>query len=288
MHVLNQYYEWPKTRSQYNIFFKETLRLPDFWKELSKKMVFSMVAAGGDTAVKLSAWQYIYGSTWSPNDYADWNSYKHLICAWMAITPTCWTGIPFENAKRAYYADKTWPAELRRNYTSPTNALLRIPVEEGPYYLMRGGLPIASSQWMFWVTYLTLFTWNKNKFFFLWVYNDFPYDYCKAINMGFSFAVASSVAYPCYYIREMVDLWPKERGGHCTWNNSYRQCFKWCIENMDILGYNYLTNYTQWVRRHGAMYLGALWMADSMGMMSNVNEGHNSLEVQFPIFVESA
>ena len=87
---------------------------------------------------------------------------------------------------------------------------------------MRGGLPIASSQWMFWVTYLTLFTWNKNKFFFLWVYNDFPYDYCKAINMGFSFAVASTVAYPCYYIREMVDLWPKERGGHCTWNNNYR------------------------------------------------------------------
>jgi hypothetical protein len=56
MHVLNQYYEWPKTRSQYNIFFKETLRLPDFWKELTKKMMFSMVAAGGDTAVKLSAW----------------------------------------------------------------------------------------------------------------------------------------------------------------------------------------------------------------------------------------
>jgi len=244
MHVLNQYYEWPKTRSQYNIFFKETLRLPDFWKELSKKMVFSLVMAGGDTAVKLSAWQYIYGSTWSPNDYADWNSYKHLICAWMAITPTCWTGIPFENAKRAYYADKTWPAELRRNYTSPTNALLRIPVEEGPYYLMRGGLPIATSQWMFWCTYLTLFTWCKNKFFFLWVYNDFNYDYCKAINMGFSFSVASAVAYPCYYVREMVDLWPKERGGHCTWNNSYRQCFKWCIENMDILGYNYLTNYS--------------------------------------------
>jgi hypothetical protein len=56
MHVLNQYYEWPKTRSQYNIFMKETLRLPDFWKELSKKMVFGLVAAGGDTAVKLSAW----------------------------------------------------------------------------------------------------------------------------------------------------------------------------------------------------------------------------------------
>lgn len=153
---------------------------------------------------------------------------------------------------------------------------------------MRGGLPIATSQWMFWVTYLTLYTWNKNKFFFLWVYNDFNYDYCKAINMGFSFAVASAVGYPCYYIREMVDIWPKERGGHCTWNNSYRQCMKWCIENMDLLGYNYLTNYSQWLKRYGFLYIGSLWMADSMGMMSNVNEGHNSLEVQFPIFVESA
>jgi len=56
---------------------------------------------------------------------------------------------------------------------------------------------------------------------------------------------------------------------------------------MDILGYNYLTNYSQWLKRNGFMYIGALWMADSMGMMSNVNEGHNSLEVQFPIFSEA-
>ncbi len=56
----------------------------------------------------------------------------------MAITPTAHLTVPFENARRAYYADKTWPVELRRNYTSPTQALLRIPFEEGPYYLFRG------------------------------------------------------------------------------------------------------------------------------------------------------
>ena len=37
VHVMNQFYEWPKTRSEYNIFFKEVFRLPDFWSELSKK-----------------------------------------------------------------------------------------------------------------------------------------------------------------------------------------------------------------------------------------------------------
>jgi hypothetical protein len=75
---------------------------------------------------------------------------------------------------------------------------------------------------LFWTTYLTIYSFHKNKYFFLWTYMDFSYDYIKALNMVVSFAAASAIAYPAYYTREMVDLWPKERGGHCTWNNSYR------------------------------------------------------------------
>jgi len=145
-----------------------------------------------------------------------------LLCAWIAVIPTCWTGVPFEMARRAYYADKTWPLELRKGYTSPTNALIRIPFEEGPYYLFRGNFPIVASSFMFWTSFFTFYSWAKNKFFFLWTYNDFPYNYIKGGMMGISFALASCAAYPFYFIREMVDIWPKERGGHCTWNNNYR------------------------------------------------------------------
>ena len=93
--------------------------------------------------------------------------------------------------------------------------------------MFRGGFPLAVNQFLFWTTFCTFYTFNKNKFFFMWLYNDFSYDYIKLLNMGFSFGISSVVAYPAYFAREMVDLWPKERGGHCTWNNSYRQCFKW-------------------------------------------------------------
>ncbi len=34
---MNAFYEWPRTRSEYNIFFKEVFRLPEFWPELFKK-----------------------------------------------------------------------------------------------------------------------------------------------------------------------------------------------------------------------------------------------------------
>lgn len=176
---------------------------------------------------------------------------------------------------------------MRRGYTSPFNALLRIPFEEGPSYLFKGGFPIWSSQFVFWTTVCTFYSFIKNKFFFLWVYQDFSYDYIKAGNLAISFFAASFLAYPLYFVREMVDIWPKERGGHCTWNNNYRQCAKWMLENMDMLYFNYLSGYTRWFKRYGISYIIALWLADNYGMFSNCNEAHASLESQFPISSES-
>jgi hypothetical protein len=170
----------------------------------------------------------------------------------ISFLPTAPLTVPFENARRAYYADKTWPVELRRNYTSATNALLRIPFEEGPGYLFRGGFPIVANQFVFWSVYMTHYMFLKNKYFFMWTYNDLSYDWCKFCFHNFSFGLASAVSYPLYYIREMVDLWPKERGGFCTWNNSYRQCFKWMVTNMDMQFYNFLRGYSGWFKRFGA------------------------------------
>ena len=76
---------------------------------------------------------------------------------------------------------------------------------------------------MFGFSYIYL----KNKFFLFWIYNDFKYEFVKLAFIGAAHFMSTVVSYPWYMIREMVDLWPKERGGHCTWNNSYRECAKW-------------------------------------------------------------
>jgi hypothetical protein len=102
---------------------------------------------------------------------------------------------------------------------------------------LKGGFPIAMSSWILWTSWFTTYTFMKNKYFFLWTYSDFSYDYIKAGMLGLSFFISSIIAYPAYFTREMVDLWPKERGGHCTWNNNYRQCGKWMLENVDIMYY---------------------------------------------------
>lgn len=285
--ILNGYYEWPKTRVETNIFFREVFRLPNFWKDCAKKMAFGFVHFTGDTGVKMAAWRYVWGGTSSPVEFADWNAFKTLLCAQIAFIPTCWTAVPFEMASRAYYADKTWPIELRRGYTSPLNALLRIPFEEGPSYLFKGGLPIMGRDYVFYSFFCGTYIFLKNKFFFFWVYHDFSYNYIKGMNMFLSWAFAWGAAYPFHYARELVDLWPKERGGHCTWNNSYSQALKWMGENVDILYTNFFPNFWVYMVRKGFPIMGMMWALDNAGFFTNNMDPHLSLETQFPISMES-
>lgn len=285
--ILNGYYEWPKTRSETNIFFREVFRMPNFWSDMAKKMSFAFVHYGGDIGVKMMMWRYIYGGTSSPVEFADWNAFKVLVAAQISFIPTCWTAVPFEMASRAYYADKTWPVELRRGYSSPLNALLRIPFEEGPTYLFKGGSPIAMRDYIFYTFFCGTYVWLKNKLFFLYLYHDFSYNYIKFLNMFASWGIAWGAAYPFHYARELVDLWPKERGGHCTWNNSYNNCYRWMFENIDIVYTNFFVNYWTYMVRKGFPIFLMMWMLDNNGFFTNSMDAHLGIETHFPIAVEA-
>ena len=121
----------------------------------------------------------------------------------------------------------------------------------------------------------------------MWVANDFNYNYCKAIFFAITWPLASICSFPFLAGREMVDLWPKERGGHCTWENSYRQNSRWMVLNMEYFYTNYMVGYWTWMRRQGFAIMVSLWMADSFGMFTTANEPIGSIETQFPIESES-
>ena len=56
---------------------------------------------------------------------------------------------------------------------------------------------------------------------------------------------------------------------------------------METHSYNFMRGYVAWMKRLGFTYYVALWMADSLGMMSNCNESYNSLETIFANYAES-
>lgn len=82
-----------------------------------------------------SGWQLTFGGF-------EFNVTRKIPTAIFAAGITAPLSVPFEIARMAYYGDKTFPKELQRGYSSYWSALLRIPFEEGPYFLFKNSFPI--------------------------------------------------------------------------------------------------------------------------------------------------
>jgi solute carrier family 25 oxoglutarate transporter 11 len=231
-----------------------------------------------DYGMRLASLHYFWGGLWSPLVYSDFNSIKYLLFSGISAYAVCWTGIPFEVARKAYYADQSWPAELRKGYRSPLHALCKIPFSEGPHFLFKGGLPIYLGNanfttWTFWT-----YTWLKNKLFFLWLYNDINYSWVKFWMMNISFFAGSLFGYPFYFLKQMMEEWPKERGGRCTFQGSYWNAIKWMRQNWDWANTNLMQGYWKFFRRQGIIFYLAMWQADNMGLFTNNLSDINSIE----------
>ena len=222
--------------------------------------------------------RYFWGGTWSPNCFMDMNTIKYLSFSLISGFASGWCGIPLEVARKAYFADQTWPAELRKGYRSPLHALVKIPFQEGPLYMFKGGLPIYLGNSLFTGWAFFMYTWFKNKTFFLWIYNDIPYDYIKVFNLSIAFATGSVMGYPFYRVKEMMDTWPKERGGKCTFEGSYWNAVKWLRLNYENYTTTLLTNYWTWFRKQGSIFLIAMWIADDYGIFTNNMTDYNTID----------
>lgn len=228
--------------------------------------------------MRFAAIKKFFGGTWSPVCYSDFNLFKYMIFAWISAIPVCWIGIPLETARSAYYADKTWPEEFRKGYRSPLHALIKIPFTEGPLFLFKGGLLTYAGHVQLTAGILFAYTWLMNKLFFLWIYNDFPYSFVKFWVLNLSFAFGSFVGYPFYFMKNAVETWPKERGGHDTFKGSYYNAFKFMSQNFDIFSTTFFEGYWTWFRTRGIILYLAWWHADNVGLLNNYRTDFNSIE----------
>lgn len=241
------------------------------------RVIFGSIQASCDYGMRFAALHKFWGGTWSPICFADFNNSKNIFFCYLASLSVAWVGIPFEVARKAYYADQTWPAELRKGYTSPLHALLKIPFTEGPLYLFKGGLPTFLGNLHFTGMTFIMYTWLKNKAFFLWVYNDLPYSWVKFWCMNLAFAWGSFFGYPFYFLRQMMEDWPKERGGRCTFQGSYWNAAKFLRQNFDIYNSLFFDGYWRWFRTRGIIFYLAMWQADNMGIFTNYKTDFNTI-----------
>lgn len=241
-------------------------------------MVYGAIQSIVDFGSRFASIHYFWGGTWSPIGHCDMHSLKFIFYSYFSAYAICWTGIPFDIARKAYFADQSWPAELRKGYRSPLHALAKIPFTEGPLYLWKGGLPTYLGNAQFTGSVFWAYTWLKNKAFFLWVYNDINYSWVKFNILNFSMACGAFFGYPFYYMQEMMEIWPKERGGKCTFNGSYLNALKWYRSFHDIYQVNMMEFYWNWFRRRGVIFYLAMWEADNMGLFTNNLSDVNTID----------
>jgi len=276
-YLLNYIYETPKNSLQWSIYIKEIFKVPYFYTELRKKLVYGAVQHTLDAGFKISMFHYVWGGTYSPYFFADFHSIKMMSFSFLAGFLSGWTNYPLAVARRAYYADLTYPEEMRKGFRSPLHALVKIPFVEGPLYLFRGGWLhyMGNSIGFGWIMYSYLFL--KDKLSFLWRFNGINYNYIKFLIFNFSFAIAAMGSQPFFRVKELLDTGARERGGNTAFRTTY-EAFRYLKKTWYKQTTNMVAGYWTWFRAYGAILYIALWNADNAGFLTNFKVNPNHLE----------
>lgn len=194
--------------------------------------------------------------------------------------------VPFELARMAYYGDKTFPKELQRGYSSYLNALVKIPFQEGPYFLFKNSFPLIMRNFMSTLTLFYTYDFLKDKFSFAWRVGEQSREGCLAFVALFSTYMAGIFSYPWMVTREMVDFWPKKQGTPCSFGGNYRKAAVW-IWYHEFTGTYFAGFFTKYFWKTAPGMFITLQLAEKAGLFDQTTvdafsgAGNNSWEDTF-------
>lgn len=177
---------------------------------------------------------------------------------------TCWVVAPLEIAKKAFMADQKFPENLRKNYKSSFDALIKLPFQEGPAFLFKNSLPTMMG------TFLETF----GMFYFTDYFLDFtnflhfeagaPYNLFKAGSIAAGTFISCIMCYPFKYTaRNMVELFPRQLGEE-LYQGQYRKAL------LGVSGNKYFSSnyhgFASYLWLRGPRMFAFLWVAESLGL----------------------
>lgn len=221
--LLAKYYEPPTTVTQARTWFNAVTNLESFNKGRVDARQLTLYGAFFDIGLKLAVLRQ-FNSGWQSNFGGfEYSFYRKIPTFYAAFVVTSPFGVIGDMVQRAYVADRTFPSELQKGYTSFFNALRRIPFEEGPYYLFRNTFPLFMKHSFGPFTAFYSYDWLVDKLSVIWRTSNTPMWPVKWWCAGFSAWLGAVFSYPFVHaVKDMVDLWPKKNGVD-LWKGSYRK-----------------------------------------------------------------
>lgn len=221
--LLAKYYEPPISFQQSHAWFNAVTNLQSFNKAMKDSRQLALFGAFFDIGLKLAVYRQ-FNSGWQANFGGfDYNAYRKIPTTLAAFIVTSPFAVAGDMALRAYHADKTFPSELQKGYTSYFNALRRIPFEEGPYYLFKNTFPLFMKHIFGPFTAFYSYDWLVDKLSVIWRTSNTPIFPVKLFCAGFATYLGAVFSYPfAHAVKDIVDLWPKKDGVD-PWKGNYRK-----------------------------------------------------------------
>ena len=246
--------------------FKETHKLPNFKKNAGNRLQIATAVAVLDIAPKLAAFRSLNSGWMSNYGGFDYNLFRKMPTTFFAAVIASPLAVALSMTKEAFYADKTFPEHLRKNYTSFWNCLRRIPFEEGPYYLFKSSWPLFIHHIYSTFTLFYCYDWLRDKLSFTYRASVYPREASLLFSAVVSTMITGVLTYPVQTAREMIDSWPK-KNGICPYDGNYRKAFNylWYSECWNHAFPGFLKTYF-W--HYAPQWFLTLCLADRLGLFT--------------------
>lgn len=265
--LLAKYYEPPIDLRQKATWFRAVSGLQSYQRGRADARQLALFGAFFDMGLKLACFRQ-FNSGWQSNfggfDYSVYRKFPTYFLCFLVSSPFAVAG---DMARRAYLADRSFPAELQKGYSSYFNALRRIPLEEGPYYLFRNTLPLFVKHTLMPFTAFLSYDWLVDKLSVTWRTTNNPMWPVKLFCAGFATWLGAVFSYPfAVAIRDMADLYPKV-GGVDPYQGNYRKALSalWYNGEWNIGWAGMFRRYFWFV---APLYFASILAADQFGMFS--------------------
>ena len=217
-----------------------------------------------DLGLRMFMFRSWVGGYYQPIGSVNADVWRRFIPSIAASLVTCWIVAPFEIAKKAYLADLKYPENLRRNYKSSIDALLKLPFQEGPAFLFKNSLPTMLGTFLetFGLFYFTDYFLDFARF--LHFESGVPYSPSKAVAIGIGTFMSCILAFPFKKTaRNMIELYPRQVGSD-LYAGQYRKAMIQVSGNKFYSSnYHGFANYL-WIR--GPRLFIFVWVAESLGL----------------------
>lgn len=263
--MLNKF-EPPKGIKQISHFAREVVRTDYFKQNMRTRAQYAFAIGMTDMAARISAFRWINNGWQKPSMMLEINFARKIPGTIFIAALTAPISVPFEYAKIAYYADKTFPEELQKGYKSYFNALRRIPFEEGPYYLFKGSAPFIVRNFFQTLTLFYSYDYIKDKLMPFARENRTPYVVCKTVAATLATLTTCAASSPLYLIsRYITELYPSSNGKH-LFDHNYRKALVsvWFGEFRST----FFNGFAKYSLYNAPWMISTLMLCDSLGIFT--------------------